>query len=49
MISRSDDKQADVIDTLNTKSRYLDDILYINSVYFDNTRGDPEIRGKSAI
>ena len=30
----SDDKQADVID--NTTSRYLDDILNINNVYFDN-------------
>ena len=31
MISPSDDKQADVIDA----SRYLDDILSINDVYFD--------------
>ena len=31
MMSLSDDKQADVIDALNTTSRYLDDIL--------NTRG----------
>ena len=31
MISLSDDKQADVIDA----SRYLDDILSINDVYFD--------------
>ena len=36
MISRSDDKQADVIDEFNTISRYFDDNLYINSVYFDN-------------
>ena len=36
MMSLSDDKQADVIDALNTTSRYLDDILNINSVYFDN-------------
>ena len=36
MISRSDDKQADVIDAFNTTSRYLDDILNINNVYFDN-------------
>ena len=34
--SLSDGKQADVIDALNTKSRYLDDILNINNVYFDN-------------
>ena len=36
MMSLSDDEQADVIDALNTTSRYLDDILYINNVYFDN-------------
>ena len=32
----SDDKQADVIDAFNTTSRYLDDISYMNNVYFDN-------------
>ena len=32
----SDDKQADIIDAFNTTSRYLDDILNINNVYFDN-------------
>ena len=32
MMSLSDDKHADVIDA----SRYLDDILNINDVYFDN-------------
>ena len=36
MISLSDDKQAGVIDAFNTTSRYLDDILNINNVYFDN-------------
>ena len=36
MVSLSDDKQADVIDAFNTTSRYLDDILNINNVYFDN-------------
>ena len=36
MISLSDDKQADVIDAFNTTSRYLDDILDINNVDFDN-------------
>ena len=36
MMSLSDDKQADVIDAFNTTSNYLDDILYINNVYFDN-------------
>ena len=36
MMSLSDYKQADVIDGFNTTSRYLDDILNINNVYFDN-------------
>ena len=42
MMSLSDDKQADAIDAFkvskvaNTTSRYLDDILNINNVYFDN-------------
>ena len=36
MMSLSDDKQADVVDVFNTTSRYLDDILNINNVYFDN-------------
>ena len=36
MMSLSDDKQADVIDGFNTISKYLDDILNINNVYFNN-------------
>ena len=36
MMSLSDDMQADVIDAFNTTSRYLDDILNNNNVYFDN-------------
>ena len=36
MMSFPDDKQADIIDPFNTTSRYLDDILNINNVYFDN-------------
>ena len=36
MMSLSDDKQADIIDADNTASRYLDDILNINNVYFEN-------------
>ena len=36
MMSLSDDKQADVIDAFNIKPRYLDIILDINNVYFDN-------------
>ena len=34
MTSLSDDKQADVIDAFNTTSRYWDDILNINNVYY---------------
>ena len=37
MMSPSDDKQADIIDAFNTTSRYLDDVLNINNVYFDTT------------
>ena len=36
MMYLSVDKQADAIDAFNTTSRYLDDILNINNVYFDN-------------
>ena len=36
MMFLSNDKQADVIDAFNTTSRYLDDILNIKNVYFDN-------------
>ena len=36
MMSLSDDKQADIIDAFNTTSRYLDDILNIKHVSFDN-------------
>ena len=36
MISLSDDKQADIIDAFNTTSSYLDNIININNVYFDN-------------
>ena len=39
MMPLSDDKQADVINAFNTTSRYLDDILNINNVYFDNMVG----------
>ena len=35
-MSLSDDKQADSIGAFNTTSRYLDDILNIHNVYFDN-------------
>ena len=36
MMCLSDDKQAGVIDAFNTTSRYLEDILNINYIYFDN-------------
>ena len=36
MMSLSENKQANIIDAFNTTSRYLDDILNINNVYFDN-------------
>ena len=36
MMSLSDDKQTDVINAFKTTSRYLDDILNINNVYFEN-------------
>ena len=36
MMSLSDDKQTDIIEAFNSTSRYLDDILNINNVYFDN-------------
>ena len=35
MMSLSANKQADIIDAFNTTSRYLDDIININNVYFD--------------
>ena len=34
MMSTSDYKQADIIDAFNTTSRYLDNILYINNIFF---------------
>ena len=36
MMPLSYDKQAGVINEFNTTSRYLDDILNISNVYFDN-------------
>ena len=36
MMSLSIDKQADITDAFNTTFSYLDDILNINNVYFDN-------------
>ena len=36
MMSLSYDKLANIIDVFNTTCRYLDDILSIYNVYFDN-------------
>ena len=36
MVSLSKDKHADAIEAFNTTSLYLDDILNMNSIYFDN-------------
>ena len=36
MMSLSGDKQADIIDDFNTTFRYLDDILNLNNIYFEN-------------
>ena len=36
MMSLSGDRQAYAIGAFNTISRYLDDILNIDNVYFDN-------------
>ena len=36
MMSLSDDKQADIIKAFNTISRFLDEILNINNIYFDD-------------
>ena len=35
-MSLSNDKQADIINAFNNTSRYLDDVLHIYNVYFDN-------------
>ena len=39
MMSLFDDKQADIVDAFNTTFRYLDGILNIDNVYFDNMLG----------
>ena len=37
MMSLPDDKQVDIIDTFNTKCRYLDDVLtLIMTIFFQN-------------
>ena len=34
MLSLSDNNQADIVETLNSTLRYLDDLLNINNPYF---------------
>ena len=36
MMSLSDDKEAGIIEYFNTTSGYLDNILYMNNIFFDN-------------
>ena len=36
MLSLSDDNQSEVIEAFNSTSRYLDDLLNINSNFFDS-------------
>ena len=35
MLSLSDNNQADVVEEFNSTSKYLDDLLYIDSPYFE--------------
>ena len=35
MLSLSDNNQADVVEALNSTSRYLDDLLNIDNPYFE--------------
>ena len=48
-MSLSDDKQADIIDAFNTTSRYLDDILNINTAHFDNMVSQYTIQSSNII
>ena len=36
MLSLSDDNQSEVIETFNSTSRYLDDLLNIDKYFFDS-------------
>ena len=49
MMVLSDDKQADIIDAFKNTSRYLDDILNINNVYFDNMVSQIYIQSSNLI
>ena len=39
MLSLSDNNQTDIIDTFNSTSRYLDDLLNIDNPYFEQMVG----------
>ena len=49
MMSLSDDTHANVIDAFNTTSRYLDGILNINNVYFDNMVSQYTLQSSNGI
>ena len=49
MMSLSDDKQADIIDSFNTTFRYLDDILNINTIYFNNMVSNYSLQNSNLI
>ena len=39
MLFLSDNNQTDIIEAINSTSRYLDDILYIDNPYFEQMLG----------
>ena len=39
MLSLSDNNQADIIEAFNSTSRYLDDLLHIDNLYFEQMVG----------
>ena len=39
MLSLSDNNQTDIIEVLNSTSRYLDDLFYIDNPYFEQMTG----------
>ena len=40
MVSFSDNNQADVVETFNSTSEYLDDLLNIDNPYFEQMLSD---------
>ena len=45
MLSLSDNNQADIVETFNSTSKYLDDLLNIDNPYFEHIVKD---RGQSS-